>query len=115
MFKSNLNGATYCTTNNSYNYFKLNVYDIWCIESCIISVHYGTVGEGDVVGGCYSMLGVDVAEEVQSGVNFHNLAEELFVAVVDVVIKVEDAAGRRVGDEHVGVGGDAGDVAPLTI
>ena len=65
--------------------------------------------------GCDAVLGVDVAKEVEMGVDFYDFGKELFVAVVYVVIKVEDAVGRAVGYQHIGAGGDFGDVPLLSI
>lgn len=81
----------------------------------VVSGHYGSVGECDVVLGCYTVLGMDVAEEVEMGVDFYYFGKELFVAVVYVVVKVKYAVGRAVGYKYVGVRGYIGDVTLLAV
>lgn len=81
----------------------------------VVSGHYGSVGECDAVLGCYTVLGMDVAEEVEMGVDFDDFGKELFVAVVYVVVEVEDAVGRTVGYQNIDVRGYFGDVTLLAV
>lgn len=47
--------------------------------------------------------------------NFHYFSEKLLVAVVDVIIEIEDAVCGTVCYQHVSVGGDSGDVPLLAV
>ena len=49
------------------------------------------------------MLGVDMPEKMQSGLDSCYAGEKLFRTIVDIVVKVEDAERRCVGDENIRV------------
>ena len=52
------------------------------------------------------MLGVDMPEKMQPGTDNRNTAKKLSRTIVDIVVKVEDAKWRRVGNENVRTVGD---------
>ena len=52
------------------------------------------------------MLGVDMSEKMQPGTYCRNAAKKLLRAVIDIVVKVEDAQWRRVCNENVRTVGD---------
>lgn len=52
------------------------------------------------------MLGVDMPEKMQSGLDSCYAGEKLFRTIVDIVVKIEDAQWRRVGNENVRIVGD---------
>lgn len=58
---------------------------------------------------------MDVAEEMEPRMNFHNFGEKLFISVIDVVVEIEDTVGRAVGYQNIGVRGDFGDVTLLAV
>lgn len=47
------------------------------------------------------MLGVYMPEKMQPRLDNRNTAKEFFRAVIDIVVKVEDAERRRMGNENV--------------
>lgn len=69
----------------------------------VVGVHYCCVGECDALQGGDAVLGVDVAEEMESRMNLQYFGKELFITVVYVVVEVEDAVGRAMGYQYVGV------------
>ena len=47
------------------------------------------------------MLSVDMSEKMQSGLDDCYTTKEFFRAVIDIVVKIEDAERRRMGNENV--------------
>lgn len=47
------------------------------------------------------MLSVDMSEKMQSGLDDCYTTKEFFRAVIDIVVKIEDAKRRCVGDENI--------------
>ena len=47
------------------------------------------------------MLGVYMPEKMQPRLDNRNTAKEFFRAVIDIVVKVEDAERRRMGNENI--------------
>ena len=81
----------------------------------VVGVRYGSVGKCYAVGGEDAVLGVDVTEEMETGMNLHYFGKKLFITVVSVVIEVEDTVGWAVGYQNIGVSGDFGDVTLLAV
>ena len=52
------------------------------------------------------MLGMYMSEKMQPRLDNRNTAKEFFRAVIYIVVKVEDAERRRMGDESVRIIGD---------
>lgn len=94
---------------------SLNFYHIRRRKVGIIGIHYGSIGKSYSMLGSYSMLRVDVAEQVQPGADFYYFRKKLFIAIVDIIIKVEDAVSRGVGNQHICVRRDIGNITALTV
>ena len=52
------------------------------------------------------MLGMYMPEKMQLGLDSRYAGEKFFRAVIDIVVKVEDAERRRMGNENVRIIGD---------
>lgn len=62
------------------------------------------------------MLGMNMSEEMGFEIRKGCKSFKYFLrAKVDTVIEIKDSIGRRMGDQNVGIFGDAGIVAALAI
>lgn len=61
------------------------------------------------------MLSVDMSEKMQSGLDDCYTTKEFFRAVIDIVVKIEDAERRRMGNENVRIIGDICIMFSLTV
>lgn len=95
-----------CPYKSCVKYLYLN--DVSC-RACVDLAgarrgHHG-VGECDVRYCFYAVLGVGVAEEVGTGADGVDAAQQLWVADVVAVGRVENGVWRLVAYDYVGVGG----------
>ena len=88
---------------------------VWSVNLGVAGIHYGAVGVDGAVDCCYAMLGVDVAEEMGLGFDNWQTFQQFFGAVVDIVIEIEDAVGRRMCNQYVRVDRNLGYVLCLTV
>ena len=62
-----------------------------------------------------SMMSVDMAKEMQFGIDLRNSLKQFFGAIVDSVIEVKDSVRWSVGDKYIHIFRNIGIVAELTV
>lgn len=85
------------------------------VEECIIGVHDCPVGIDNAILLNYSVLGMNMAEEMSSQIQRRQFLQYFFGAIEDVMVEVKDSVSRTVSDEYIGIGGDFGIVAALPV
>lgn len=82
---------------------------------CVIGGHYRAVGVNRAVLRHNSVSGVDMAEQVCLELKVGEPFEYFFGTVIDIIVKVQYAVGRRMSYQYIGVTRYFGIVATLTV
>lgn len=76
--------------------FRLDFNHVGMRKIRVVRIHDCAVGEDGVSDCSDAVLGMEMAEEVGFEAQVGKSGKEFFGAVVDAVVKVKDAVGRRV-------------------